>query len=478
VIVTACLLVGLTYQHPAVVNARLRLVEAAQVTHVSFFAVHSVPTCNAASYQARNEGSLRHQAAMTQGMAAGPSCPRNTLLHRVQGGQWVQTSRPATDLDPAPSRMGWLPEPGVRTTSDAGPPRARLLSSQQQPVSGGSGHAAAADGTATGVAQGFNRSAVPAATKATAAAAEVSVASDTPHSSDAAARPEEPATAQSSSSGSEAANKKPTSGEGEQPVAVVTSSKPAGPPSISAAKDAESQVLDSSSVEQDDDSDPDKPDSQHAGPADTQRTAGGGGKPAGAAIGSQSPEEADNARAAARHGARQPDPKSASDQKPRKPKATKHRKTPQDHGGPRSESDTASKPRDAQPASPEPTAAQPAQKQAPAKEEAKPATDEAGVPSSHQAAAFQQTQQPAAEEHAAPAQRSQPAPAAQKKSWSRYSSHDPGEGREGTWSSYQALPNMHEAHPHYHECGAQTFPGGPHLRISIMLVWTRRHAAP
>ena len=31
-IVTACLLVGLTYHHPAVVNASLRLVEVAQVS--------------------------------------------------------------------------------------------------------------------------------------------------------------------------------------------------------------------------------------------------------------------------------------------------------------------------------------------------------------------------------------------------------------------------------------------------------------
>ena len=47
-IVTACLLVGLTYQHPAVVNASLRLVEAAQVTYLCSFTLHSVPICSAA----------------------------------------------------------------------------------------------------------------------------------------------------------------------------------------------------------------------------------------------------------------------------------------------------------------------------------------------------------------------------------------------------------------------------------------------
>jgi len=387
---------------------------------------------------------------LTQGVwlvCTAPCCMCNTLLHHLQGSQWVQTERPATDVDPAPLRLGWLPEPGVRTTSDAGPPRARLLSSQQQQVSGGSGHAAAADETATGT------------------------ASDKPPRKDAAARPDEPAAAQGSSSGSKAAKEKPASGEGGQPIAVEPASTAAGAPSESAAKDSKSQIPDSSSVEQDDGSEPDnsKPDAQPAAPALAQRSSGDGGdgERSGAAHGSQRPEEAEIARGAARQGARQPDPQPASGGKPHQPKPPKHRKAPKDRAGPQKGSGPASKPRDARPVSPVPAAAQTAQEQAPARENAQPATDEAGVPSGNLAAPSQQTDQPAADERAAPAQESKPAPAAEKKSWSRYSSHDPGAEREGTWSSYRALPNMHETHPHYHECGAQIIPGGPHLLLAL-----------
>ena len=402
----------------------------------------------------------------------GPHCTVSPAQHAasplLQGSQWVRTERPATDADPVPSRLGWQPEPGARTNPDAGPPRARLLSSQQQPASEGSGHAAVAGGTVAGVAQGVNRSAMP----ATAGTAAASAGSDKQLSSDAAAKPNEPDAAQGSTSGSEAAKEKHISGEGEHPIAVAPASTAAGPTSKSAAKDAQSQGPDSSSIEQGDGSEPDnsKPDAKPAGPALAQRSSGDGGdgERSGAAHGSQRPEEAEIARGAARQGARQPDPRTASGGKPRKPKGPKHRKAPKDRSAAVKVSDSAVKSQDAQPASPAPDTRQTAAQQVRSQDEAQPAAPEAGVPDGDQAAVSQQTDQPTAEEDAAPAQQSQPAPAVQKKSaWSRYPSHDPGADREGTWSSFRALPNMHEAHPHYHECAppAHITAAAPKLRV-------------
>ena len=65
-----------------------------------------------------------------------------------QRGEWVRSPKtPAAEQ--TPSRLGWLPEPGQGKGADADSdsPRARVLFSQpRQPGSGGSGHAAIAEG--------------------------------------------------------------------------------------------------------------------------------------------------------------------------------------------------------------------------------------------------------------------------------------------------------------------------------------------
>ena len=327
----------------------------------------------------------------------------------------------------------------------------------------------------------MRESATPATTAGTAAApAEVSTHSDEPPSADAGAGPGEPAAAQGLTPGSEAAEQKPGPGTGEHSIAAATTSKAGKPLSEPAAEDADSRLPDSSSAEQGDTSEPEQPDEQRAVPAVTQRTGGsdgGAGDRSGAAKASQRPEEADNARKAARQGAQQYDPRSVSDGKPRSSKAPKHRKAPKERTGAANGSKPASKPEDAQLVSPAPDAAQTAEQQAPAREDAQPATAEAGLAGGDQAASAQRAEQPATAEHAAPAQQSEPATAAQA-SPSRYSSHDPGADREGTWSSYRALPNMHEAHPHYQECVATVPVAAGTCMLVACSILLRRHTAP
>ena len=371
-------------------------------------------------------------------------------------------------MDPTPSRLGWLPEPRIRSGSDAGPPRARLLSSQQQPVSGGSGHAAAADGVAIGAAQGTDRSATPAKQAGT-AAAEVPARSGTLPSSDASAKPDEANAAQGSRSDSEAAGDNPVAGEGRRPISVGAPREEARPLSESAGKEADSGPPDSLLNKQAGASEPgdSKPDPPLAKAAFERRTAGAGrsGTRAGAAVGPQRPEEADNARAAARQGARQPDPQAASGSKPPNSKKPKNRKAPRNPARAPKGSSPAAKPQDAQPVSPTPDAAQTGDQQAPAQKDAPPKRVPAGAPGGNQTAASEQADQPGTEEHEAPPQQAKPAPAADRPA-SRYSSHEPGTSRAGTWSSFWALPNMHEAHPHYHECGVTLSNAAPVHRFS------------
>ena len=317
---------GVTYNHPAVVSASLRMVQLAQVLTAVIIA-----SCRGALRQYRVP--LRHHpqhghfgcqapfALLTLAEAVAfttcLSCLTEShvrFIATVQGSQWVQSARSATAADPTPRRLGWLPEAGGKPDAGAvaGSPHARLLSSQDEPETGGSGHAAIAGG------------------KGPAGAAQ-----------------------------------------GSEPAAV---------------------------------------DPQQAETVAAEQVSDSGGAPAA-------------------------------------PTAS-----PEPRGGSGAAADDAPSQQDAQLASPAPDTAEPAEQQAPAREDAQSAETVPDSPAD-QVASAEQADQSATAEDAASAQQAEPG-SADGGSAAQQPSQEGGAAQAGTWSSYRAVPNMHEAHPAHQECVA------------------------
>ena len=148
------MLVALTFHRPAVVSASLRMVQIAQVRATSeavclICRLHptdrfadgapDVLLCyTSASGTLSTCGHLDARACVPLQNCCPSLAP--------QAGQWVRSRNTSAAAEPTPVRLGWLPEPAGKNDSGADVPRARLLSNKQdEPVSGGSGHAAAAD---------------------------------------------------------------------------------------------------------------------------------------------------------------------------------------------------------------------------------------------------------------------------------------------------------------------------------------------